>query len=109
MTNPNPPASEATHEIAEGSFLEGIPGHYTTLGLGIFSMGFAGVAYLPALSILAMFDLPVAFLCFMTAAFVGLGSREKMGLVLAGVVLAAVGLVLSAVHLIVVHNHPWLS
>ena len=109
MANPNRPTPEATDEVTVGSFLEGIPGHYTTLGLGICSLGLAGVAYIPALSILAMVDLPLTFVFFMTAALVGLGSREKLGLVLTGVLFAAAGLILSALHLILVINHPWLS
>ncbi|MDA0666388.1 MAG: hypothetical protein O3A95_07170 [Planctomycetota bacterium] len=107
MLNLNRPSIKPSDEVEEGSFLTGIPGHYSAIGLGLLSLGLASVAYLPDLSILAMVDIPITFLCFLTAALVGFGSREKMGLVLTGVFFSAAGLILAALHLVLVKNHPW--
>lgn len=109
MANPNRLSTDSPHEVVEGSFLTGIPGHYTTIGLGLFSLAFAGASYLPSLSTLAMVDLPLTFLCFMTSSLVGFGSRGKMGLVLTGVLFSAAGLILSALHLVLVKDHPWIN
>lgn len=102
------PVNPESNELAEGSFLDEIPGHYATLGLGILSLGLASVAYLPSLRVMASVDIPITFLCFMIAALVGFGAREKMGLVLTGVLLSAAGLILAAMHLVLVKNHPWI-
>jgi len=103
------PANPGNNAPAEGSFLEGIPGHLAALSLGGLSLGLASVAYLPDLRILALVDIPITFLCFMTAALVGFGARQKMGLVLTGVLFAAAGLILATMHLVLVKNHPWFS
>ena len=49
MANPNRLSTDSPHEVVEGSFLTGIPGHYTSLGLGLFSLTFACASYLPLL------------------------------------------------------------
>ena len=103
------PDHSGNDDLSQGSFLEGIPGHYAALGLGVFSLGLASVAYLPDLRIMSVVDIPITFLCFLTAAIVGFGSRQKMGLILTGVLLAAAGLILAALHLVLVKNHPWFS
>ncbi len=106
---PSPPAQHEPDASEEGPFLEGIPGYLATIGLGGAAFAFPLAAYIPALHILAYVDLPFAFFCFLAASVIGLGSRQRLGLVLLGVLLAACGVLLAALHLLLFSNHPWLS
>lgn len=110
MPQQSSPATSTDKKSVEGSFLEGIPGHFGTLGLGLLSFGMASIAYLPELNIVALVDIPLTFVCFVTASLIGIGSREKQGLVLTGVIFAGLGLALAAMHLVLqAHSHPWLN
>lgn len=100
-----PPSPKAE----QGAFLTGIPGYIATLGLGGIALGCAAAAYLPAVSILAYVDLPLAMICLLASGIIGLGSRRNPGLVLGGVLMGALGVVLAALHLLFFHDHPWLS
>ena len=78
MSKDSTPAASSSDLDEDGSFLEGVPGHYATLSLGLTALGAAIAAYVPALSLVAMIDLPLNFLAFLVCAFIGLGTREKI-------------------------------
>lgn len=92
-----------------GAFLHGIPGHLAALGCGLTALGLASVTFIPELKVMAMVDLPVAVVCLFSATFLALGSRQKLGTALLGVIMAALGSILAAVHLLVDHQHPWFA
>ena len=102
-----PAQEQGLEEEEHGAFLHGVPGPLAALGCGLTAFGLASVTYIPELKVMAMIDLPVALVCLFAATFLALGSRQKMGMSLTGVVLAAFGAILAAVHLLVDHQHPW--
>ncbi|MFK5955133.1 MAG: hypothetical protein QM477_01670 [Planctomycetota bacterium] len=104
-STPTPPAKDLEED---GSVLEGVPGYLATMCLGIGGLGIALIAYLPELSFVAYIDLPMNFIGFIISAIVGMGARKQIGLAVTGVIFSAAGLILSALHLITVHNHPWI-
>jgi len=101
-------SASSSRELSEGgSFLKGVPGHYATLCLGVTALGASLAAYFPSLDLIAMIDVPLNFMLFLACAFIGLGTRERRGLAIVGVLLATAGLFISALHLVTAHDHPW--
>lgn len=104
---PRYPLPLSEEEQEHGGFIEGIPGYMLTLGLGGLALGLSIATYLPDLLVLAYADLPVAVVCFITSSMVCMGSKRHRGLAFAGVVLSLIAVVLSTMHLLLFHDHPW--
>lgn len=98
---------KSLQEEEHGAFLEGVPGYLGALGCGITALTLATVSYIPDLKVMAMIDLPVGVVCLFASTFLALGSRRKSGLAIWGVIMAALGSILAAVHLLVDLQHPW--
>ena len=107
--DPAAESSPPSPEAEQGAFLTGIPGYIATFGFGGIALGCAAAAFLPAASILAYVDLPLAMICLLANSIICLGTRRNPGLVLGGVLMGALGVVLAALHLLLFHDHPWLN
>jgi hypothetical protein len=103
-TNQDP----ANQEPQDGEVIARIHPALYTLVLGGCAVLVAGMGYVASLSFVAYFDLPLNFILFLLTGTICLGAGEERNNAAPGVVLAAVGVLLSCLHLLLVNDHPWL-
>ena len=96
------------HEPEKGEVIPRIHPALYTLVFGCVCVLLAGMAFVPSLSVVAYFDLPLNFILFLLSGTICLGAGEERGGAIPGVVLAAIGVLVSCLHLLLANDHPWL-
>jgi hypothetical protein len=95
-------------EPQDGEVLARIHPALYTLVFGICTVLVAGMGFVASLNVVAYFDLPLNFILFLLCGTICLGAGEERNNAAPGVVLAAIGVLLSCLHLLFVNDHPWL-
>ncbi len=103
------PHREDRWEFAQGEVPERIPPVLVTSGFGALALVVAVAAWTPPLAWLAWVDLPLNLVLFLACAWIALLDLPVTGKTLPGVVLAAIGVAVSALHLLLDRTHPWLG
>ncbi len=97
------------HAPEDGDIIARVHPAVYTLIFGCISVLVAGLAFIASLDFIAYFDLPLNFLLFIMCGTICLGAGEERPEAVPGVVIAAVGVLASCLHLLVMNDHPWLS
>lgn len=98
-----------TEEYDHGEVLSRIPPSVYAMSCGLIAITVAALAFIASLDAIAYFDLPLNFVLFLTAGSICLGAGDERAKAVPGVVLAAIGVVISSVHLLAFQDHPWFS
>jgi len=96
-----------TEECDHGEVLHSIPTPIYTMACGVLAVVLASVAFMASFSMIAYIDLPVNFVLFLVSGSICLGAGEKRSEAVPGVIVTAVGVVISCTHLVFVLDHPW--
>jgi len=98
-----------TEEYDHGEVISRIPPSVYTLACGLIAIAVAALAFINSLDAIAYFDLPLNFVLFLATGSICLGAGNERPKAVPGVVLAAIGVLISSVHLLAFQDHPWFS
>jgi len=102
------PLRETSLDPAAGEVADGLPAWAGNALLAALALALAVLPFLaePA-AVLRLFDLPVNALLFVATTWIAVRARHRVPLVLAGMVLTAMGLSISILGLALDRTHPW--
>ncbi|MCP4094214.1 MAG: hypothetical protein GY747_12270 [Planctomycetes bacterium] len=98
---------DVTDEYDDGEVLSRIPTPVYTMACGLIAVTVAGLAFVDSFSAIANFDLLLNFVLFLVAGLICLGAGKERPDAVPGVVVTAVGVLVSSLHLLFFHDHPW--
>lgn len=105
---PNQDPHSPSQEPKNGEVLARIHPALYTMVLGGCAVLVAGMGFIASMNVVAYFDLPLNFILFLLCGTICLGAGEERNNASPGVVLAAIGVLISCLHLLFVNDHPWL-
>jgi hypothetical protein len=103
--SPQPQEQPADH----GEVISRISPTLYTLVFGSTCLALSLMALVEVLYVVGYFVLPFNFILFLLSGYICLGAGEERPRAMGGMLLAAVGLIISCLHLLLVNNHPWVA
>lgn len=98
---------ETRLHYTESGVIVRVPPAAAAWSLGGLALIVGIVSWTPILSWLAWIDLPLNFVLFLAAAWICLADLRATWRALPGLALAAAGVAVSALHLVLDRTHPW--